>query len=279
MHFHKIVIVLTVMLLMSLAVAAAQDDDQTFTSHTSGSDMPFVLLSLYTSEGCSSCPPADALLTQIQADAIRNDIPIYPLAFHVDYWDYLGWEDPYSSSVYSQRQRAYGRAWNSRRIYTPQMIVNGAVGFVGSNAQVAQKQINEALKINPQYQIAVTAESHEDSPLTVRIQYDIKPLQDDLKEDVVLNIALAQNDLVTRVRGGENRGRTLSHNAVVRNFITLSVNKDDLTGQATLILPSTELEATRCIPANTNIVVFVQNPESMEVLGASQLPYPVALKK
>src|SRR5258706_10393726 len=90
------------------------------------------VIELFTSEGCSSCPPADALLAEILRDARGKNLAIYPLAFHVDYWDHLGWRDPYSDPAYSARQRGYSRTFHRDSIYTPQMIINGVSEFVGS---------------------------------------------------------------------------------------------------------------------------------------------------
>ena len=95
---------------------------------------PFAVVELFTSEGCSSCPPAEALLNQIHPRAAKSGQRIYTLAFHVDYWDRLGWKDPFSEAAYSQRQNSYANGFGEDRIYTPQMIVNGRGGFVGSDA-------------------------------------------------------------------------------------------------------------------------------------------------
>ncbi len=88
---------------------------------------PKAVVELFTSQGCSSCPPADALLTSL---AERGDV--VALAYHVNYWDYIGWEDTFGHQAYSDRQRAYAKSWGSSRIYTPQMVINGAKGMVGS---------------------------------------------------------------------------------------------------------------------------------------------------
>ncbi|MHA6689202.1 DUF1223 domain-containing protein [Devosia sp. A449] len=100
-------------------------------AHPAGADStrarPKAVVELFTSQGCASCPPADALLTMLAA---RDDV--VALAYHVDYWDYVGWEDTFGTAAYSDRQRAYAKSWGSSRIYTPQMVVNGAKAVVGS---------------------------------------------------------------------------------------------------------------------------------------------------
>jgi hypothetical protein len=103
------------------------------------------VIELFTSEGCSSCPPADALLERFVGDAQRSGQPVYGLSFHVDYWDHLGWKDRYSSAAYSQRQSRYARRLGLGSLYTPQMIVNGTREFVGSNRAAADAAIREAL--------------------------------------------------------------------------------------------------------------------------------------
>ena len=105
----------------------------------------FAVVELFTSEGCSSCPPADKLLGQIDERARADGSRVFPLAFHVDYWNHLGWTDPFSSEASSNRQRDYGRALHLESIYTPQMIVNGEREFVGSNGEIAEKAVSEAL--------------------------------------------------------------------------------------------------------------------------------------
>jgi len=105
------------------------------------SSKPFVLIELFTSEGCSSCPSADKNLEKIAAQAKASGQNIYTLSYHVDYWDYLGWKDPYATKQFSDRQRAYASQFKSSRIYTPQMIVNGKTEFVGSNQKTSQQAI------------------------------------------------------------------------------------------------------------------------------------------
>jgi len=94
---------------------------------------PVAVVELFTSEGCSSCPPADRILSRLTAETQRDHRRIYTLSFHVDYWDRLGWRDPYSSSANSDRQRQYAELMKLQSVYTPQMIVNGRIEFVGSD--------------------------------------------------------------------------------------------------------------------------------------------------
>jgi hypothetical protein len=107
-----------------------------------------VVIELFTSQGCSSCPPADRLLTRLAQDS-KLAGQVIPLSFHVDYWDYIGWQDPFASPRWSERQRQYGRAFRSNRIYTPQLVVNGRTECVGSQEGVVRRQIEAALAAAP----------------------------------------------------------------------------------------------------------------------------------
>ena len=254
----------------------AQSNPDTFTTSTPGSKTGSAVLALYTSEGCSSCPPADALLANIQQRATKNKLPIYPLAFHVDYWDHLGWKDPYSSPEFTKRQRTYASVWNARQVYTPQMIVNGNTGFVGSNSRTAQQQINAALTVKPDVQIALTATTNRRTPLQTTVAYNITPLKDDLPETLVLSVALTQNGIATKVQAGENGGRELLHQAVVRMFKTIPLTKENLVGSIPFSLPDQENNAQKPDPKQTRILAFVQDIKTMRILGASQIPFPTA---
>src|SRR5690606_29405827 len=113
---------------------------------------PRAVVELFTSQGCSSCPPADALLTSL---AQREDV--VALAYHVDYWDYIGWEDTFGDKGFSDRQRAYARSWGSSRMFTPQMVVNGAEGVVGSRRDAVHDAVTSA-----HLPLAVGLEAHGD---------------------------------------------------------------------------------------------------------------------
>lgn len=205
---------------------------------------PVVVVELFTSEGCSSCPPADALLGAL---AQRDDV--LALSFHVDYWNDLGWRDPYSDAAISERQRAYGHL--DGRVYTPQMVVNGMVGFVGSRRGQAEAEIARAL----------------DAPLPIPVALDVQPAADALAatytvseapEEAVLHLALVQRAAEQPVRRGENRGRTLQHANVVRHFETGPA----ASGTATLPLPDgLTADAMR-------VVAYVQQGTNGPILGA-----------
>ena len=134
----------------------------------SGALKPVAVVELFTSQGCSSCPPADALLRKIHEYAEENKLPVYVLSFHVDYWNRLGWTDPYSDPTYTQRQRAYARHFGTDRVYTPQMIVGGEREFVGSNGKQAGVALQESLQASARVKVSVEVTSRENERLGLR---------------------------------------------------------------------------------------------------------------
>ena len=149
----------------------------------------FAVVELFTSEGCSSCPSADRLLSEIKDDAAKTGKRIYPLSFHVNYWNYLGWKDEFSTEAYTNRQKTYGNVFGTGRVYTPQMVVNGREEFVGSNKAKANYSIEDALLASPRAQIELTHSWKKESK-TLSVKYNIIG---DL-EDRVLNLALVESD-------------------------------------------------------------------------------------
>lgn len=176
-----------------------------------------VLVELFTSEGCSSCPPADDNLKRLAKLADDKGFPIYTLSYHVDYWDYLGWKDRFSSAEATKRQRRYSAAFQSKRIYTPQFVVNGQWEFVGSNRTHTLAAILKAMEQNIPAAINVSAKSVQSS---IHIEYSASGIAEGNR----LVIALAQNAATTDVARGENSGRTLKHIHVVRDFKELLAN-------------------------------------------------------
>jgi hypothetical protein len=163
-----------------------------------------VLVELFTSEGCSSCPPADAALAELARSQPVPGAEVVPLEFHVDYWNRLGWADPFSAAEYSLRQENYGND-----VYTPQMIVDGTRSFVGSSEN-AREEVARAGRAS---KTALTVESHAEKGLSTSIK--VGPLPEGLPAARVW-MAVTEDGLSTEVPRGENAGRTLRHAAVVR---------------------------------------------------------------
>ena len=168
-----------------------------------------LLLELFTSEGCSSCPPAEKLLAKFQETQPFENAEVITLAFHVDYWDYLGWKDKYASPLYTQRQRVYGRKFRMGGTYTPQMVVDGRFQFVGSREKEAEIAVQRALK---------TSKANIDFENTPNDQMRILANGLDLKETSTLYLAVAEDNISSRIKRGENAGKNLKHVSVVRSL-------------------------------------------------------------
>ena len=178
----------------------------------------FAVVELFTSEGCSSCPPADENLAAITKDAENKGLNVLTLSFHVDYWNNLGWKDPYSSAEATKRQRLYSGVHGTSQVYTPQMVVNGTIEFVGSKRAKSTPAIQSALRTKSTTSLELKSDF---SGNTVRVSWKTSGAQ---PSDLV-NIALVQKSAKEKVPAGENGGRTLKHVNVVRQFRVLSVEE------------------------------------------------------
>jgi hypothetical protein len=221
-------------------------------------DKTSVLVELFTSEGCSSCPPADRVLSQLEKEQSNSQAEIITLALHVDYWNYLGWRDEFSQKQFSERQNGYAQHFKLDSSYTPQMIVDGQTQFVGSNLETANKAISDSAKMNK----ANIEISNSNDKLKVKITD--APAHD----DSYVWLAIAEDGLKTNVRRGENGGKTLDHVSVVREM--------KLLGDLAVVDKTFESEiALQFNPAwkkeNLKFVVFVQGKGSKKVFGVKKL--------
>jgi hypothetical protein len=217
-----------------------------------------VVVELFTSEGCSSCPPADALLGHLRQDLAAKNIQVIPLGFHVDYWNSLGWKDRYSSADYSKRQEQYARSLRVDGPYTPQMVVDGETEFVGSNATQAQRAISEAASKPELAEVKIGKAGAND------LSIHVKGLTSAGAAKVLL--AITEDNLATQVGSGENGGRTLHHAAVVRELRELGgLQSGSFEASAPLTIVK---EWNR---ENVRVVVFVQEESSGKILGAASL--------
>jgi hypothetical protein len=164
-----------------------------------------MVVELFTSEGCSSCPPADELLGELT----RRQF-VLPLSFHVDYWDYIGWKDRFGDPLFTQRQRAYAEAQGSSMVYTPQMIVAGAIDVVGSDRKAVEKALNTAYTRNTMYRIQVA----HDPEGRVIVQFPEAPIG----VPATVWLVTYQKSAESKVRSGENSGRNLMTYNVVRSL-------------------------------------------------------------
>ncbi len=222
---------------------------------------PFALIELFTSEGCSSCPPADKLASELVEEAEGDGRNLFVLSYHVDYWDRLGWKDPYSSAEATARQSAYAQQWRARTAYTPQMVVNGAVGFVGSNKGEAEKEIDKALKRDAPVEVVASVSRAGADEL--RVQAEVKVGVELLHRDWDVIAALVERDLSQKPTRGENKGRTLKHDNVVREFDTV-----ELSGDSVKIDLSVPKDVQR---EHASVIVYVQDRHTLKILGVTRV--------
>ena len=223
-------------------------------AQASNGSEPFVVLELFTSQGCSSCPPADLYLKKVAERAREQNLRVYPLSFHVDYWDYLGWRDPFSSQQFTKRQRNYTNSFRIQSMYTPQMIVNGLYEFGGYKSNYADRLIREFLAQKPKTNLNFTTKRDAN---TLKINYLVKPVV----ENSILNFAIVQETTNNDVKSGENRGRKLAHANVVRTF--KSIRNPTATGNIELNIPE------GLDPSNTTVIGYIQHISGTPVFGAN----------
>ncbi|HKW57094.1 MAG TPA: DUF1223 domain-containing protein [Candidatus Acidoferrum sp.] len=228
-----------------------------------------VVVELFTSEGCSSCPPADALLTQLDKVQPFARAQVIALEEHVDYWDEQGWKDPFSSVLWTERQREYSERLGGGGPYTPEMVVDGAVGFVGSRGISARDAILQAAAApKAKIELSLIAPAQNKS-VTFRVgieKFENRAPKD--KNEVILGIT--ETGLASAVKAGENSGQELHHSAVVRELRVLGeVGKN---GQETFSAEPTVKLDSKWNVANLRAVIFVQERKSRRILGAAEIP-------
>jgi hypothetical protein len=214
--------------------------------------MAFAVVELFTSEGCSSCPPADDAVS-----AIIKEYPdqVYVLGFHVDYWNHLGWKDAFSMAAFSERQRQYAEVFDLNSIYTPQIVVNGITQFTGSDKNKLQNTV--ASELNKVRTVGIQLNASCNDQKNVLVNYKVNAA-----EKGIVNIALVQLHATSAVSNGENKGRNLTHINIVRAFKTFAENM----GSASFVIPN-GLSSKDC-----KIIAFVQDKSSMHITGAGQTP-------
>jgi hypothetical protein len=215
----------------------------------------FAVLELFTSEGCSSCPPADELAAKIQAESKGK--PVYILAYHVDYWDRLGWKDTFSHADYSKRQAQYASWLSLRQIYTPQLIINGKDQFVGSDEPEIRKSISTQLSGGSKANLKIDA-NLENSALKVNY------FATGAFENSNVLIALAQKSAQNKISNGENAGRSLSHIQIVRKLQVQQLNRS---GNGNLVIDLPKGFNAK----NSEILGLVQNKNTGEILSAAKV--------
>ena len=249
-HF-KTIIATTLILCASQANAAAE------CSAKSGAQT-IPLLELYTSEGCSSCPPADKWMSGIKTDKVT------PLAFHVDYWDYIGWKDKFSKAEYSDRQRKTAAFGNAGYVYTPQFVMSGR-DFKGWDNSRLNEKIESSQKLASRANLSLNAVTEANGEITLKASAQAVKSVDAKNTDVF--IALYENKLVSQVKAGENSGRELKHDYVVREFFGAyqMSNQNEFSKNFNLNADWKKRDA--------GAVIFVQNSQTGEILQSLQLKF------
>lgn len=238
-----------------------------------------MVVELFTSEGCSSCPPADDVMTKLVSQQPVAGAEIIGIGEHVDYWDRLGWRDPFSSATFSARQSEYAsRVFHTGNIYTPQMVVDGREEFVGSDYRAATAAIAKAASLQGA-RMRVTLKVNQLSASTAQVTTQVEsPGGVPLTGAAEVFLAVTEDGLVTQVRRGENGGRQLRHSAAARSITAVGVPRTDKSSWSVTtnvrVSPDWNLGRTR-------IVVFAQDRATKRILGAttaSLVPQTEALK-
>lgn len=232
-----------------------------------------VLVELFTSEGCSSCPPADTMLTKLDSLQPIPGAQVIVLGEHVDYWNHDGWTDRYSSSELTQRQAGYKTRFNLSDVYTPEMVVDGEAQFSGSDPKAALHAIEEA-RSKPKIPVHISAFSLDGKSAHVHIAAAALPSTLGVKKADVL-VAVALDTAESQVLRGENKGRDLKHVSValvvtkVGTVEKASGGAGELGGFDRDVVVKLPVAAD---PANLRVIAFVQKGDEGPVLGSSLLP-------
>ncbi|MDT0608451.1 DUF1223 domain-containing protein [Croceitalea rosinachiae] len=214
---------------------------------------PIVVLELFTSQGCSSCPPADILLDKAKSNYPEN---VFALSYHVDYWNYIGWEDPFSKSAFSVKQRAYNQKFRSRSNYTPQMVVNGLEHFVGSNQSKLTSKIRAYSEKDSENKVLIS--NIKKTGASISFDY---ALQGELKGKNLRTVVVLDSR-TTSVKRGENRNRTLKNSNIVvsENYLRLTTE----TGSGNISIPS-------FVKDNESItLILIVEKDDLAITGAAK---------
>lgn len=226
----------------------------TIFSQSTSDKKGFALLELYTSEGCSSCPPADELLGKIQNEL--RDKNVYVLSYHVDYWDKQGWKDIFSNADYTKRQYDYARYMGKDPIYTPQVIINGKIDYIGSQETSLRNGIKSALSKSASTNLSLEATQNANA---LAVNYTVEGTSKNSR----LLIAVVQKEAKSNVKRGENANRVLSHYQIVRQLQAVDLNKAKK-GTASVHLPK------NYNAQDFEIIGFVQDMNSGAILEVTR---------
>ena len=225
-----------------------------------------VVVELFTSQGCHSCPPAEKIFSFWGADQFRQG-ELIPLAYHVDYWDYIGWKDPFGSSDFTQLQKNYATVLKERSVYTPQLIIGGQFGLVGSNLPKIKKIVPFAREQLIPTEWNIKTKLKEDD---LSVNFSVSFVQPKLLKGKKIQIiaVLFENGLITQVTRGENKGKTLRSDFTVRYRKNLGkVDSPYQNLSSSFAVPW----SAEWIPSTMGLVVFVQNSQSLHIYSAKSI--------
>lgn len=245
--------------MLGASVAMAQSAQCTFMSP----NHRMVVAELFTSEGCSSCPPADRWLSKELKSPVRTQ-QVLALAFHVDYWDYIGWKDPYASPQYTARQYSHKSAGNTKIIYTPQFLFSGREAREWRNTESFRQLLAAKSKESPPLTISLHVRSGSSNELQLSVQTDWAAQAGSSGRAYVV---VYEDGLSQKVTSGENRGESLKHDGVVRSFN----GPYKVTPKAPVLVLKAPLEQ-QWNKGNLGIGVFIENEEGTQVLQALNAP-------
>lgn len=214
----------------------------------------FAVVELFTSQGCSSCPPAEELVARVQEESIEK--PVYILAFHIDYWDHQGWKDVFSTHDFTKRQYQYASWLKTETVYTPQIVVNGKREFVGSQEATLNDAISSGLNKSATVNLDLDATLNLNK---ISLNYQTKGVGN----NIGLQLALVQKLAQTTVKRGENAGRILSHVQIVRKIQSETISSTG-TGHTDILLPA-GFDAK-----GWEVIGFLQNKNTGEISAAAK---------
>jgi hypothetical protein len=201
-----------------------------------------VVVELFTSQGCSSCPPADALIREL-----RKQPNVIPIAYHVDYWNYLGWRDPFSAREWTQRQMQYIHAFNLSSSYTPQIVVSGAREMIGSNEGAVRAAIEEATQHGSIATVKVTLD-HGNAVVETNAP----------RAGLELIVVTTEDGIVTKIERGENRGLTQTNDAIARKLVRI---EGIAAGKSTHRVETDAQHGT--------VIAMLQDPATLRIIAAA----------
>lgn len=251
--FLKIVI-FTILIILTLGVSSFTLKNVIENNESKTATEGFAILELFTSQGCSSCPPADSVLAKY---AIQNNPNIIPLAFHVDYWNRLGWNDPFSKSEFTERQNNYAKQLNSQGNYTPQIVINGKYELVGSKEAAIESFVNKELAVKSKFHINIKKLSINENILNIKYETDANTA------NTIVNLALVKKKEFTNIKRGENNGLKQTSYNIVFDFKTIKSNSNTNNMASFKFNPN-------WLSTDFIVVAYLQNSNTGAIIGATK---------